>query len=170
MITSDNFYKALEIGFTFQRIYKQKGQPPVVLSPSTVNGKVHRLRCSTCSIDAAPRYHHITQYLAYTVDFKKRNIKPYSSCALKVGQDDDRSASADMQLICLWCHRSFGIATFEVDTRFCNKDCFEAYKVNSEVQTQTVSIIYKLNPPISIHKLDQWLGIMAHSRRILLTL
>jgi hypothetical protein len=28
-----------------------------------------------------------------------------------------------------------------------------------------VGIIYTIYPPISIHKLDQWLGIMAHSRK-----
>ena len=144
IITSDNFYKALDIGFTFQRVYKPKGQSTVVLSPTTINGKDHQLRCSTCSTDANPVYHHISRFQAYTIDLKKKNIKPYSSCASKVGEDDYRSLDADLKLICLWCHKSLslGLASdlaIDEEDRFCDRDCVEAYGGNSEVQAQKVS-------------------------------
>jgi hypothetical protein len=150
MITTENFQKALEIGFTFQRVYKPKGQPKVVLSPTTVNGKAHQLRCSTCSSDATPVYHNITRFQAYTIELNNQFIKPYSSCASQVGADDDRSIRADMNLICLWCHRSLGvrIATFvdeEVD-RFCDRECFDAYGANFNVQAQKVNFLYSISP------------------------
>ena len=157
MITSENFKKALDIGFTFQRVYKPKGQPKVVLSPTTVNGKAHQLRCSTCSSDATPVYHNITRFQAYTIELNNQIIQPYSSCASQVGADDDRSIRIDMKLICLWCHRSLDI-TFvdEDDIRFCDRECFEAYRVN--IQKVSTFLPYSSNALLSRNWINGWVS------------
>jgi hypothetical protein len=46
--------------------------------------------------------------------------------------------------------------------RYIDEDHFQAYLKKMKDDAEKVGVIYTIYPPISIQKLDQWLGIWSH--------